>query len=134
VITWDGDIMKNFDDFLNEILTEDDELRIEMDILELKYMLMEEVVQYRKENGMSQTEFAELIGVKQQMISRFEKGNVDPRLSFVSKLLVGMNKSIKIEDKSYFRTDNIIKFKKKDIKVISENVKLNNSPKLLNCI
>ncbi len=126
--------MKNFDDFLNEILTEDDELRIEMDILELKYMLMEEVVQYRKENGMSQTEFAELIGVKQQMISRFEKGNVDPRLSFVSKLLVGMNKSIKIEDKSYFRTDNIIKFKKKDIKVISENVKLNNSPKLLNCI
>ena len=40
-----------------------------------------------------------MIKVDKQMISRFEKGEVDPKLSFISKILHGMNKEIIISSK-----------------------------------
>lgn len=59
--------------------------------------LINELVNYRKKNKITQSEFAERIGVAQQVISKFEKGEVEPRVGFIEKLVVGMNKELCIK-------------------------------------
>lgn len=105
--------MKDFNSFINEIIENDDEIKKEIELLELKYTIINTLIDYRKSHKLSQTEFAEKIDVKQQVISRFEKGEVDPRLSFIAKLLLGMNKTITISDKDYINVNESIEIKEK---------------------
>jgi DNA-binding XRE family transcriptional regulator len=98
------EIMGNYNEFINDIFDENEELKKKFDLLKVKYLLIETLINYRKDNDLTQTEFAQRIGVKQQVISRFEKGEVDPRLSFISKLLYGMKKDVVINDKDYRKT------------------------------
>lgn len=93
--------MGNYNDFFKELIDQDTNLKKEVELLDLKYLLIETLLNFRKENKLSQTDFAKQIGVKQQVISRFEKGEVDSRLSYVSKILVGMKKEVSISDKEY---------------------------------
>lgn len=111
--------MRDYKDFFNELILEDSELEKELKLTELKYIIIEKLVSYRKSKKISQSEFADSIGVKQQMISRFEKGEVDPRLSFISKIINGMNLGLTFTDQNYVKSDekptfvtkkNIIKF------------------------
>ena len=88
--------MKDLNLLISELVEENESLRDELDLLSLKYKIIDELIEYRKAYNMSQGEFAEKIGTKQQMVSRFEKGEVDPRLSFVAKVLKGMEKDISI--------------------------------------
>lgn len=90
--------MSDYKDVFKGIIDADAEIRKEVKLLEFKYLIINELINFRKENKMNQTEFAKLINVKQQAISRFELGEIDPRLSFVSKVLIGMNKEIVIQD------------------------------------
>lgn len=113
--------MVNYNDFFNELIEQDTELKKEVDLLELKYLLIETLLSYRKNNHLSQTEFAKRIGVKQQVISRFEKGEVDPRLSFVSKILLGMKKEISVTDQDYIDTNQKVKIVKLRKKVNVQN-------------
>lgn len=85
-------------DFFDEMFQDDEELVKEYELLKPKYMLIEELIYFRKKHNISQKNFAEKIGVKQQAISRFEKGEIDPRLSFISKILYGMNKYLKLDE------------------------------------
>jgi len=53
---------------------------------EQAYGLIREVVKARKEKGLTQTELAKMLGVKQQVISRFECERHIPTLdNFLSK-------------------------------------------------
>ena len=81
------------------MISEDQEIKEEIELLDLKYTLIDELINFRKAYKLSQSEFADMIKVDKQMISRFEKGEVDPKLSFISKILHGMNKEIIISSK-----------------------------------
>lgn len=117
--------MRDYNEFLEELLNEDTSLKKEIELLDLRYALIEELVNYRSKNNISQSEFAERIGVKQQVISRFEKGDVDPRLSFISKIIYGMNKRFTLVERDYFATAEVIEFKeRKKITMDSYNYKL----------
>lgn len=72
-------------EFFEKELLNDKELKKEYDLLENKYKLIDELIAYRKNNNLTQKEFAEKISVNQQEISRFEKGEIDPKSSFVKK-------------------------------------------------
>ena len=61
--------------------------------------MIESVIEYRAENNLTQKELAENIGVKQQVISRFERGLVNPRIDFVQKILNATGKDIEFIDK-----------------------------------
>ena len=112
--------MSKYLEFVNELIDENPDLKKEAELISLKYEIIRLLIDYRKNKKMSQSDFAEKIGVKQQMISRFERGEVDPRLSFVSKVLIGMNYDIKFTEKDYLMTNNLIKFvKKKKTKIAS---------------
>ena len=108
-------------DFFDEAFENDEELSREYELLETKYNLIEALIKFRKENRISQKEFAEKIGVKQQAVSRFEKGEIDPRLSFIEKILIGMNTKIIFESKDYINSEKVIKFTKKRAIEFSDN-------------
>ena len=91
--------MNDLNKLINEIISEDQEIKEEIELLDFKYKLIDELINFRKAYKLSQSEFADMIKVDKQMISRFEKGEVDPKRSFISKILHGMNKEIIIRDK-----------------------------------
>ena len=82
-----------------KILKEKPDIKKIYDDLELKYKLIESVIEYRAENHLTQKELAENIGVQQQVISRFERGLVNPRIDFVQKILNATGKDIEFIDK-----------------------------------
>ncbi len=64
-----------------------------------EYRLIGEMIQLRKQQHMSQTELANKIGSKQQIISRIEKKESIPTLHFFCKLLNALGYKLKIEKK-----------------------------------
>jgi DNA-binding XRE family transcriptional regulator len=82
-----------------KILKEKPEIKKFYDDLELKYKLIENVIEYRAKNNLTQKDLAEYIGVHQQVISRFERGLVNPRIDFVQKILNATGKDIEFIDK-----------------------------------
>jgi len=101
--------MNDLNKLINEIISEDQEIREEIELLDLKYKLIDELINFRKSYKLSQAEFDDMIKVKQQMI----KGEVDPRLSFISKILHGMKKEIVIRDEDYINVNNITPINRK---------------------
>lgn len=82
-----------------KILKEKSEIKKMYEDLELKYKLIETVIEYRARNNLTQKDLAAKIGVQQQVISRFERGLVNPRIDFVQKLLNATGKDIEVVDK-----------------------------------
>jgi DNA-binding XRE family transcriptional regulator len=82
-----------------KILKEKPEIKKMYDDLQLKYKLIETVIEYRARNNLTQKDLAAKIGVQQQVISRFERGLVNPRIDFVQKLLNATGKDIEVVDK-----------------------------------
>ena len=91
--------MNDLNILINEVISEDQEIKEEIELLDFKYKLIDELINFRKAYKLSQSEFADMIKVDKQMISRFEKGELDSKLSFISKILHGMNKEIIISSK-----------------------------------
>jgi transcriptional regulator with XRE-family HTH domain len=57
------------------------------------------VVKARKEQGLTQQELADMVGVKQQVISRFEREKHIPTLDNFLKILDGVGLELKLEKK-----------------------------------
>lgn len=62
----------------------------------LRVAMMIELVQARKERGLSQKKLEELSGVKQPIIARMEKGSTSPQLDTVLKVLAPLGKTLYI--------------------------------------
>lgn len=105
--------MKNWKELKKERLENNEELKKEYELVKARTLIIKELYNYRKQNSLTQKDFAERIGVKQQAISRFEKGEIDPRFSFIAKIIQEMSKQIKI-DNIYEKTNKNIKFTKKN--------------------
>lgn len=66
-------------------------------MINFKKILIRELIAYRKAHKITQAQFAEKIGVAQQVISKFEKGEVEPRILFIEKLVLGMGKELTLK-------------------------------------
>jgi len=77
-------------------LLNNNEIRDEYEALRPIYVLIEQVLLARAEQGISQAELAKRTGTKQGNISRFESGNYNPSLEFVQKLAQGLGKELHI--------------------------------------
>lgn len=55
------------------------------------------LINYRKENNLTQTDLAKKLGLTQQTISRLEKNKINPSLGFVKENLKKLGYKIKIE-------------------------------------
>jgi predicted XRE-type DNA-binding protein len=69
------------------------EERAETDI---KVAILEEIINARQTNGLTQKELESASGVKQPVIARLERGNSDPQLSTLIKVLAPLGKTIAV--------------------------------------
>jgi len=91
--------MRNFDDFLAEQL-QDPEFRREYEALQPEYEIVRQLISARADQGLTQKELAQRIGIRQSNISRLESGNYNPSLAFLKKVAAGLGKQLHVE----FRT------------------------------
>ncbi|WP_444498856.1 helix-turn-helix domain-containing protein [Veillonella seminalis] len=68
----------------------------EIAISDLRVAIMCELIDARKERGISQKKLEILSGVKQPVIARMETGTTSPRLDTVLKVLAALGKTIKV--------------------------------------
>ncbi len=84
MVTWDN-LRKEFD------LSEEDER-----IIELEKDLIRTLVSIREEKGITQSQLAELSGVKQPTIARLEKSLHSPQLDSILKVLIPLGYTLQI--------------------------------------
>ena len=63
---------------------------------DLRAALITALVEARQEQGISQRQLEELSGVKQPQIARMEKGDSNPQLDTLLKVLAAMGKTLAI--------------------------------------
>jgi HTH-type transcriptional regulator/antitoxin HipB len=68
--------------------------------VEKEYKLIKAVVEMRKEKGITQKGLADMVGVSQQEISRFENEKHIPKLTNFIRILDALDLEIKLEKKS----------------------------------
>lgn len=80
-----------------EQLMKDEDFKAEYEKLKPRYELISELIKARRELNLTQEELAYRIGTQKSNISRFESGNYNPSLDFLSKVAKGLGKEIHIE-------------------------------------
>jgi DNA-binding XRE family transcriptional regulator len=70
----------------------------EMEEVDLKVRIAGEIISARKGGRVTQQALEKLCGVKQPMIARIEKGDTDPQLGTVLKILRPLGKTLAIVD------------------------------------
>ncbi|MFW6046965.1 MAG: helix-turn-helix domain-containing protein [Candidatus Woesearchaeota archaeon] len=61
------------------------------------FNLRQNILKLRINEGLSQTQLAELVGTKQSVISRLESGSCEPKLTTIKKIANALDKNLKIE-------------------------------------
>ena len=87
---------KNFRETLNEKL-QDPEFKAEWDALEPERQIMRAIIEGRDERDLTQKQLAEVTGIAQADISRFENGTGNPSLRTLKRLAEGLGMSLKVE-------------------------------------
>ncbi len=83
----------NWNDIRKELFTPE-----EIAKSDLRVSLIGEIIKARQEKGISQKQLEELSGVKQPIIARMEKGDTNPNLNTVLKVLAAMGKTLYVGD------------------------------------
>jgi len=81
----------DWDDLRETLLTPEE--RVQTDI---KVALLNEIINARHTNGLTQKELEAVSGVKQPVIARLERGTTDPQLSTLIRVLAPLGKTIAI--------------------------------------
>ena len=87
---------KNFRETLNEQLR-DPEFKAEWDALEPERQIMRAIIEGRDKRDLTQKQLAEVTGITQADISRFENGTGNPSLHTLKRLAEGLGMSLKVE-------------------------------------
>lgn len=112
-------------DFKNQLF-ENEALKIAFEANELKFKIIKKLLEYLKSNNITQEQFSKKLGVKQQVISRFIKGEINPRFDFIAKIFILLDGEISFQDekKSLQRRSCIVdltQFRYKEIKTSGDN-------------
>lgn len=99
--------IKYWKNLKNELIEERPELKLEFDVINLKINLIKKVKEYMKNNSLTQKELADKLGVKQQTISRFLKGEINPRFDFIAKIMSVVNIKFNINNENMIFKENI---------------------------
>ena len=90
--------MKNFNELKKKLL-QDKAVKKAYDDLAPQYALIEMIIRKRLKAGLSQETLAQKLGTKQSAIARFESGNTNPTLSFLTNITSALNGKLTISVK-----------------------------------
>jgi DNA-binding XRE family transcriptional regulator len=84
---------RKWEDIYNNMdaLTQEDR-----DEIDLKVKIIGQILEARKEKGLTQTELEAISGVKQTFIARLENNRMDPQLTTILKLLHPLGMTLKV--------------------------------------
>ncbi len=82
---------------VKERLFRNPEVKTEYEDLDVFYNIKRQLINLRKEKGLSQEELAEKIGTKQSAISRLENDNYNPSVELLSKIAKAFDKELIIK-------------------------------------
>lgn len=85
--------------FLN-IQDKDEYIKNEQTLLDQEYTLLEKLSQIRKNKKLSQRDLAKLIGIKQPMLAKIEKGKNSPQLNTLLNILNSLGYEIVLQKKT----------------------------------
>ena len=74
-----------------------EEFKKEWDSLELRYMVVEQLIKLRIAYNLTQTQLAKKIGTTQAVISRIENGTTNIGIDFLDKIARAFNKKIEFQ-------------------------------------
>lgn len=86
----------SFEEVKRELM-KDEEFAREYEKLRPRYELIEQIIIARKEQNLTQSDLAKLMGTQKSNISRFESGNYNPSLDFIIKIAQCLGKELKIQ-------------------------------------
>lgn len=78
-------------------LLKNPEVKAEYEDLDVFYKVKRQLINLRKEKGLSQKELAEIIGTKQSAISRMENEKYNPSVELLSKIAKAFDKELEIK-------------------------------------
>lgn len=84
---------KDFDSFKEEVL-KDNDIKTSYDALELEYKIIQELINLRLNENLTQEELSKKIGIPKSNISRFESGKHSPSIETLMRFAKGLNKKI----------------------------------------
>ena len=85
----------DFDVWMKQAL-KDPKFKAEYEKQQPEFAVIEAVLKARKEKGLTQKMLAKKMKTKQSVISRLERGNANPTLSFLKKLAEAFNSKLQI--------------------------------------
>jgi DNA-binding XRE family transcriptional regulator len=86
---------RDWKDIKKEILS-NPEVKAEYEQLAIEYQIASQFIKARQEVKITQEEFAEKVGTKQESISRFESGNDNPTIEKLQKYAKALGKELEI--------------------------------------
>ena len=86
---------KTYKQFKKELL-KDNKIKEVYEKFGSEFAVIGMIIKRRIEEGLSQKELARKIGTKQSAISRLESGTYNPTLSFLQKVVEGLDAKLKI--------------------------------------
>ena len=87
--------MKHID--VKKQILQSPEVRAEYDKLKILYDIKREIIKLRLDQGLSQKELADKVGIKQSAISRLESGEYNPSVEFLSKVANALGKELEVK-------------------------------------
>ena len=87
---------ENYVTIKKELFKTDKNLKKEYDALAPRYELISKAIDARLKKKMTQEEVAEKMGTTKSSISRFESGNYNPTIDFLTRLSYALGKRLKI--------------------------------------
>jgi DNA-binding XRE family transcriptional regulator len=75
----------------------DEEFKEEYDKLQPRYEIISQIIEARKENNMTQSDLAKMVGTQKSNISRLESGNYNPSLDLLIKVANCLGKKLEIK-------------------------------------
>jgi DNA-binding XRE family transcriptional regulator len=85
----------SWDDIRQQVL-DNPEVQAEYEALEEEFKLARQIISLRKASGLSQREFATLLGMKQPQLARIESGKQSPKLETIVKLAAGAGYKVEL--------------------------------------
>lgn len=86
----------SFDEMKTDLM-KDPEFRAEYERLKPRYDAIEQIIQARKEQHITQSELAKRVGTQKSNISRLESGDYNPSLDFLIKVSNALGKDLNVQ-------------------------------------
>ena len=86
----------SFDTIKNDLMV-DIEFQQEYEKLRPRYEIITQIIEARKEQKMTQSDFAKKVGTQKSNISRLESGNYNPSLDFLIKVAQCLGKDLTVK-------------------------------------